>query len=111
MALTDTGIRQLKHSGAKAGDKISDGGGMYLLATATAKCWRMNYRFDGKQKTLALGVYPAVSDDAQAAELWDGDLGEFVKAPAKATRRDARTPAGSTLATWSTYGMRLDLRR
>lgn len=61
MALTDTGIRQLKHSGAKAGDKISDGGGMYLLVTATAKCWRMNYRFDGKQKTLALGVYPAVS--------------------------------------------------
>lgn len=61
MALTDTGIRQLKHSGAKAGDKVSDGGGMYLLVTATAKCWRMNYRFDGKQKTLALGVYPAVS--------------------------------------------------
>lgn len=55
--------------------------------------------------------YERVSDDAQAAELWDGDLGEFVKAPAKATRRDARTPAGPTLATWSTYCMRLDLRR
>ena len=67
MALTDTGIRQLKHSGAPAGDKLSDGGGMYLLVTATAKCWRMNYRFDGKQKTLALGIYPAVSL-AQARE-------------------------------------------
>ena len=55
--------------------------------------------------------YERVSDDAQAAELWDGDLGEFVKAPAKATRCDARTPAGPTLATWSTYCMRLDLRR
>jgi hypothetical protein len=54
MALTDTGIRQIKHSGAPAGDKLSDGGGMYLLVTATAKCWRMNYRFHGKQKTLAL---------------------------------------------------------
>ncbi len=61
MALTDTGIRLVKHSGAPAGDKLSDGGGMYLLVTATAKCWRMNYRFNGKQKTLALGIYPAVS--------------------------------------------------
>lgn len=61
MALTDTSIRQLKHSGAPTGDKLSDGGGMYLFVTATAKCWRMNYRFDGKQKTLALGIYPAVS--------------------------------------------------
>lgn len=67
MALTDTSIRQVKHSGAPAGDKLSDGGGMYLLVTATAKCWRMNYRFDGKQKTLALGIYPAVSL-AQARE-------------------------------------------
>lgn len=61
MALTDTGIKNLKHSGAPAGDKHTDGGGMYLLVTATAKCWRMNYRFDGKQKTLSLGIYPAVS--------------------------------------------------
>lgn len=61
MALTDTGIRRLKHSGATAGDKLSDGGGMYLFVSATAKCWRMNYRFDGKQKTLALGIYPAVT--------------------------------------------------
>lgn len=61
MALTDTGIRLVKHSGATAGDKLSDGGGMYLLVTATAKCWRMNYRFNGKQKTLAFGIYPAVS--------------------------------------------------
>lgn len=70
MALTDTGIRQVKHSGAPAGDKLTDGGGMYLLVTATAKCWRMNYRFDGKQKTLALGIYPAVSL-AQARERRD----------------------------------------
>ncbi|MBG6222130.1 hypothetical protein H4V96_000049 [Janthinobacterium sp. CG_23.4] len=34
MALTDTGIRQVKHSGAPAGDKLSDGGGMYLLVTS-----------------------------------------------------------------------------
>ena len=34
---------------------------MYLHVTKAGKYWRMNYRFAGKQKTLALGVYPAVS--------------------------------------------------
>ena len=61
MALTDTFTRNTKHSGAPAGDKHSDGGGMYLHITGAGKYWRMNYRFAGKQKTLALGVYPAVS--------------------------------------------------
>ena len=57
MALTDTFTRNTKHSGAPAGDKHSDGGGMYLHITGAGKYWRMNYRFAGKQKTLALGVY------------------------------------------------------
>ena len=61
MALADTFIRQVKHSGAAAGDKHADGQGLYLLVKAAGKYWRMSYRFDGKQKTLALGVYPAVS--------------------------------------------------
>lgn len=61
MPLTDTFIRQAKYSGAKAGDKHSDGGGLHLLVNAAGKYWRMNYRFLGKQKTLSLGVYPAVS--------------------------------------------------
>jgi len=61
MPLTDTFVRQAKYSGAKAGDKHSDGGGLYLLVNAAGKYWRLNYRFLGKQKTLALGVYPAVS--------------------------------------------------
>jgi integrase len=64
MPLTDTFIRQAKYSGAKAGDKHSDGGGLYLLVNAAGKYWRMNYRFLGKQKTLALGVYPTVSRGA-----------------------------------------------
>ena len=60
MALADTFVRQVKHSGKPAGDKHSDGGGLYLHVMASAKYWRMAYRFMGKQKTLALGVYPAV---------------------------------------------------
>lgn len=61
MALVDTFIRQVKHSGAPAGDKHTDGQGLFLLVKASGKYWRMSYRFDGKQKTIAFGVYPAVS--------------------------------------------------
>lgn len=34
---------------------------LYLLVSYTGKYWRMDYRFLGKRKTLALGVYPDVS--------------------------------------------------
>ena len=61
MPLTDTFAKNIKHTGTPAGDKHTDGGGMYLLVNAGGKYWRMNYRFAGKRKTLALGVYPAVS--------------------------------------------------
>jgi integrase len=62
MALNDTLIKNsTKFSGQTAGDKHSDGGGLYLHVTASGKYWRMNYRFLGKQRTLALGIYPAVS--------------------------------------------------
>lgn len=61
MALNDTFIKNIKYSGAGAGDKHSDGGGLHLLVNATGKYWRLAYRYLGKQKTLALGVYPAVS--------------------------------------------------
>lgn len=61
MALTDTFIRQVKHTGAQAGDKHTDGHGLYLLVKAGGKYWRMDYRYIDKRKTLALGVYPEVS--------------------------------------------------
>jgi hypothetical protein len=61
MALTDVVVRQVKYSGKSAGDKHADGQGMYLLVKAAGKYWRLNYRFGGKEKTLALGVYPEVT--------------------------------------------------
>jgi integrase len=61
MALTDTFVRNIKPTSAPAGDKHSDGQGLYLHVKQAGKYWRMNYRFGGKQKTLALGVYPDVS--------------------------------------------------
>lgn len=70
MALTDTFVRQVKWGGKPSGDKHSDGGGMYLHVMAAGKYWRMAYRFAEKQKTLALGVYPAVGL-SQARKLRD----------------------------------------
>jgi integrase len=41
--------------------KLSDGGGLQLWVTPDgAKRWRLAYRFDGKQRVLAIGVYPKV---------------------------------------------------
>ncbi|WP_027949586.1 tyrosine-type recombinase/integrase [Haliea salexigens] len=54
---------QVKH--AKPTDKqykLSDGDGLYLLVHPNgSKYWRFDFRFAGKRKTLALGVYPDVS--------------------------------------------------
>lgn len=48
--------------------KLSDRDGLYVLVNpAGSKLWRMNYRFDGKQKTLSFGKYPDISL-AQARE-------------------------------------------
>lgn len=41
--------------------KISASGGLYLLVKPSGKCWRMDYRYAGKRKTLAVGIYPAIS--------------------------------------------------
>jgi hypothetical protein len=42
--------------------KIVDGRGLYLLVTPNGgRYWRYNYRFQGKHKTLALGIHPDVS--------------------------------------------------
>lgn len=61
MALTDTFVRQVRHKGAEIGERYADGGGMYLRVKAAGKYWRMDYRIDGRAKTLALGVYPDVT--------------------------------------------------
>jgi hypothetical protein len=50
VALTDTFVRQVKHTGSAAGDKYADGGGMYLFVNRTGKYWRMNYLLAGSRK-------------------------------------------------------------
>lgn len=61
MALTDTFVKNTKHTGSPTGDKHADGSGMYLLIKAAGKYWRMDYKYAGKRDTLTFGVYPAVS--------------------------------------------------
>ena len=41
--------------------KLGDGGGLYLLVNPNgSRYWRLKYRFNSKEKVLALGVYPDV---------------------------------------------------
>jgi integrase len=57
--LSDIAIKK-----SKATDKayrLYDRDGLYIeIAPSGGKYWRLKYRFDGKEKRLALGVYPAV---------------------------------------------------
>jgi hypothetical protein len=66
MPLTDIEVRNAKPR--EKPYKLSDEKGMYLEVMPTgAKSWRMKYRHVGKEKRLALGVYPEVSlKDARA---------------------------------------------
>lgn len=58
-------LTELTCKGAKPKEKaykLSDGGGMYLeVAPNGSKYWRLKYRHLGKEKRLALGVYPDVT--------------------------------------------------
>ena len=94
MKLNDTGVRKAKPE-SKAFKK-ADGGGLFLLVQPNgSKYWRLAYRFDGKQKLLALGVYPQISladarqrrDNARKLLAQDIDPGENRKA-AKAAKTE-----------------------
>ena len=57
-----TNVSCLNAKPAEKPYKLADGGGLYLQVMPNgSKYWRLKYRFAGKEKRLALGVYPAVS--------------------------------------------------
>ena len=61
MPLTDRQIRNASASASRV-VKLSDGEGLQLwLQPSGAKLWNMAYRFDGKQRKLAMGPYPRIS--------------------------------------------------
>ena len=99
MALTNVAI-----NAAKAQDKpykLADSGGLYLKIDKTGgKYWRLKYRFLGKEKTLALGVYPTISlaearekREAAKKELLNGTDPSLAK---KTRKSEARKEAANT---------------
>lgn len=86
--------------------KLFDGGGLFLLVTPEGgKRWRLKYRFDGKEKLLAIGTYPEI-ELAKAREARDAarkllaqgfDPADDRKA-ARAAERAAREQTFATMA-------------
>lgn len=100
--LTDAAIRKAKPTDKP--QKLTDGSGMYLLVKPDGgRYWRMDYRHEGKRKTLALGVYPTVTladarqrrEDARRLLANGTDPGEAKKA-AKVARAVAAAIAADT---------------
>lgn len=78
--------------------KLTDGGGLYLLVHPNGGLyWRLKYRYGEKEKTLALGVYPAVTirearerRDAAKKQITSGvDPAQIKKAQKIAQRTNA----------------------
>jgi integrase len=61
--MTNVGrLTSIKVRSAEPGKKHFDGGGLYLLVTPEGRrYWRLKYRYGGKEKLLALGVFPEVT--------------------------------------------------
>lgn len=58
--LTEMQVRKAKP--AEKSYRLADGKGLYLEVMPNgSRYWRMKYRFDGKEKRAAFGVYPEVS--------------------------------------------------
>lgn len=111
MPLTDTECKRAACPADRPRIRLADEKGMYLEVTAAGgKYWRMKYRHAGKEKRVALGVYPAVSL-AQARKARDkardtvtaGDDPAQLKREAKLTKalRDANTFEAAARAWWA----------
>jgi integrase len=107
MALTDMAIRNAKP--AEKQQKLFDGGGLHLLVTpAGGKRWVLKYRFGGKEKSLALGTYPAVMlvearkrrDEARDKLAAGIDPGEAKKAEKRTQRLNAENSFEAIAREW-----------
>ena len=107
MPLTDLEIRKAKHSDKPY--RMSDEKGLFLLVHPNgSKYWRQKYRFGGKEKLLAFGVYPEVSltearerRDAARKLLANGaDPGEVKKAQKADDKLRAENPFEIVCREW-----------
>ncbi|MBU6207601.1 MAG: integrase arm-type DNA-binding domain-containing protein, partial [Alphaproteobacteria bacterium] len=87
-----------KAKGKDRAYKLADANGLFLYVTPEGRrYWRMNYRFDGKQRTLSFGVFPEVSladargkrDTARKALAEGNDPGIVKKRAAIQAKMDA----------------------
>lgn len=70
MPLTEIKVKSIKPE--EKTKRYFDGGGMYLEVTPKGgKYWRYKYRYSGKEKRLALGVYPDVSLKSAREKLFE----------------------------------------
>lgn len=92
MPLSDMACKNVKPESRV--QKLSDGGGLYLQVNPNgSKLWRMNYRFQSKQKTLAFGAYPKVGlGEARKRRAEAKELLEAGQDPA----RKGAAPSGET---------------
>ncbi|CNE40271.1 tyrosine-type recombinase/integrase [Yersinia mollaretii] len=96
MALTDIKVRTVKPLDKPF--KLTDGEGMHLLINPNgSKYWRLQYRFGGKQKMLALGVYPTVTlaDARKRREIAKKLVSDGID-PAEKKKEDKIEQSGST---------------
>jgi hypothetical protein len=92
MPLTDKTTRNAK--GREAPYKLFDGGGLHLLVRPDgARYWRMDYRFAGKRRTLALGIYPSITL-AAAREQRDAAKRHLASGMRGASRKDYKSRLG-----------------
>ena len=101
MALTDTAIKQALPETSDYW--LTDARGLRLLVKASgAKYWRLKYRFEGKQKTLALGVYPTVTlKEAREAVTAAKKLLDQGIDPNQARKKDAQERVRENTNTFS----------
>ncbi|WP_047605672.1 tyrosine-type recombinase/integrase [Rahnella aquatilis] len=96
MALTDIKVKTVKPLDKPF--KLTDCEGMHLLVNPSgAKYWRLQYRFGGKQKMLALGVYPTVTlaDARKRREMAKKLVSDGID-PAEKKKEDKIEQSGST---------------
>lgn len=102
MALSDLALRNAKPAGKSY--KLSDSGGLYLLVqTNGSRLWRLKYRFDGKERSLAFGPYPLVTL-AEAREKRDGAK-KLLLAGTDPSAQKKRDRAEALFASRNTFGL------
>lgn len=111
MPLTELKIRTTK-PGEKL-MKLSDGHGLQLWVHPDgAKRWRLAYRFDGKQKLLAIGVFPGVGlADAREAAREARKLIDSGKDPMVERKRAQAKARASAANTFESIANELIIKR